>query len=357
MRIRGFLILFPLFLPVLGGCTDLGYYLQAASGHFDLLRQKQDIAELLENPGTDAELKRKLQLLKEVREFASAKMALPESPGYTGYVDLGRPYVTMVVRAAPEFSLESYRWCYWFIGCQEYRGYFNEHEARAYAANMEPGLDISVRPVSAYSTLGWLNGPWIPDFFSDPVLNTFMNRRDPEIVGTLIHEMAHQMVFVEGDTPFNESFAVFVEQEGVLNFYRKRGDIHTEDYLWYLSAQKDRERFRQMILETFQKLENLYQEKLSEDEMRKRKTKQFLTLKRKFAEEKSQFEVLNYEGWFKQDLNNTHILGVRRYHRDTGTFRRLFESEGRKWPSFYRKVQALADETAEKRSEFLQSKR
>ena len=108
---------------------------------------------------------------------------------------------------------------------------------------------------------------------------------------------------------------------------------------------------------SLEKLIKEHDEKLSDDETRKRKTKQFITLKRKFAEEKSQFEVLNYEGWFKQDLNNTHILGVRRYHRDTGTLRRLFESVGRKWQSFYREVQALAEETPEKRSAFLQRKR
>ena len=106
-------------LLLLGGCSDFGFYWQAASGHLDLLSRKQDIQELIQNPGTNPVLSRKLKLVLEVREFAVSRLSLPEKAGYTGYVDLGRPYVTKIVRAAPKLKLEAYQWCYWFIGCQE----------------------------------------------------------------------------------------------------------------------------------------------------------------------------------------------------------------------------------------------
>ncbi len=216
----GYLLLLALGSVIfLSGCSDLGFYWQAASGHFDLLNRKQDIRELLDSPDTSLKLKRKLKLVENVRAFAVSQMELPENEGYTGYVDLGRSYVTMVVTAAPELELKAHKWCYWFVGCQEYRGYFDEGDARLYAEEMEQQqLDVSVGPVTAYSTLGWLNKPWLPNYFSDPVLSTFIHRRDAELIAVLIHEMSHQVVFVNNDTSFNESFAVFVEQEGHGNF-------------------------------------------------------------------------------------------------------------------------------------------
>ena len=203
----------------MSSCSELGFYWQAASGHLELLNHKQDIQELLESPETSAELKRKLKLVESVRTFASGNMGLPDNAAYTAYVDLGRPFVTMVVTAAQPLELKAQQWCYWFVGCQEYRGYFDEADAEAFALEMkEQKLDVSVGGVSAYSTLGWLNKPWLPNYFSDPVLSTFLLKHDAELIATLIHEMAHQIVYVNNDTAFNESFAVFVEQEGLRQF-------------------------------------------------------------------------------------------------------------------------------------------
>ena len=110
-------------LLLLGGCSDFGFYWQAASGHLDLLSRKQDIQELIQNPGTDPELSRKLKLVLEVREFAVSRLSLPEKAGYTGYVDLGRPYVTKIVRAARKLKLEAYQWCYWSVSYTHLRAH------------------------------------------------------------------------------------------------------------------------------------------------------------------------------------------------------------------------------------------
>ena len=84
-------------LTFCGGCSDLGYYWQAASGHLDLLNRKQDIQELIDSPNTGSELKRKLKLVNSVRKFVMKQLAIPENESYSGYVELDRPYVTMVV--------------------------------------------------------------------------------------------------------------------------------------------------------------------------------------------------------------------------------------------------------------------
>ena len=333
----------------MSSCSDLGFYWQAASGHLDLLNRKQDIQELLASPETSTELKRKLKLVESVRTFAVVRMGLPDNAAYTAYVDLGRPYVTMVVTAAPPLELKAHKWCYWFVGCQEYRGYFDETDAEAFALEMkQQKLDVSVGGVSAYSTLGWLNKPWLPNYFSDPVLNTFLLKHDAELIATLIHEMAHQIVYVNNDTAFNESFAVFVEQEGLRQFLDVAENSTfiaakvEKTYQWYLSARKDRRLFRQLVNTTFEKMEIMFAEKFSDTEKLQKKEQLFAELHENYESRKKEFQVLSYDNWFDKKLNNSHLLGVQRYHSQVEKFALLFEEHGQQWPQFFAAVRKLS---------------
>ena len=97
----------------------------------------------------------------------------------------------------------------------------------------------------------------MPNYFSDPVLSTFLLNHDAELIATLIHEMAHQIVYVKNDTAFNESFATFVEQEGLRQFLVEAENTSLikgsaeKTYQWYKSARKDRLLFREMVNKTF----------------------------------------------------------------------------------------------------------
>ena len=344
-------------LTLCSGCSDLSYYWQAASGHLDLLSRKQDIQELIDSPNTATELKRKLKLVKSVRKFAMKQLAIPENDSYSGYVELDRPYVTMVVTAAPKLELKSRKWCYWLIGCQEYRGYFNEEQAKIFAEELNrQELDVSVRKVSAYSTLGWLNKSWMPDYFSDPVLSTFLRRNDMEMIAVLIHEIAHQVVYVRNDTSFNESFAVFVEQEGLRQFLSYADDKAILDkdreklFQWYFKASKDRELFRHLINSTFEEMDELFSSDLANAEKLRRKQQLFDDLRENYKSVKNEFRVLSYDNWFKKDLNNTHLLGVKRYHSKVEKFQKLFDQQGKDWRQFFEKVRELAEESPEDRN-------
>ena len=113
--------------------------------------------------------------------------------------------------ATPELSLSLKTWCFPVMGCVGYRGYFDHAAAEALGAELRAqGLEVSVYGVPAYSTLGKLPGT----FFADPLLNTFIRYPQGELARMVFHELAHQMVYVAGDTTFNESFATAVERLG-----------------------------------------------------------------------------------------------------------------------------------------------
>ena len=79
----------------------------------------------------------------------------------------------------------------------------------------------------------------------------------------------------------------------------------------------------------------------------------FEQLKQRYQQNQSQFKLLNYSRWFAQDLNNSHLLGVKRYHNFVPAFQKLFESAERNWEDFHAKVEELAQLSKEERDKSL----
>lgn len=342
---------------LLMGCGEISYYQQAVEGHFDILDRKVKIDTLLNDPQTSPELARKLTLIQNVRQFAIDRLQLPDVQGYTAYADIEKPHVSTVVTAAHALKLEPYQWCFLFVGCVGYRGYFDPAEAKAYAEELKKeGWDIALGNVRAYSTLKWLNNDFMPDYFKDPILNTFIERSDTAIIRTLLHEMAHQIVFISGDTAFNESFAVFVEQEGLRQYLEQSQKADLQEYQRYLLGIEDRERFLKIIATFYQKFENLYDSPISPEEKLKKKEMLFEAVREAYRRQADEFKAFSYASWFERPLNNAHLLGVRRYNNWVPTFRQIFNEEGRNWPKFFNKIKEIADFSSEERGQYLQSR-
>ena len=160
----------------------------------------------LDDSAAPPSLKSRLELSQRIRDFAVARLHLPDNPSYRRYADLKRRYVVWNVFAAPELSLKAQTSCYPLLGCLDYRGFFSEARARLHAATLQAqGYDTFVGGVAAYSTLGWLD---------DPVLNTVLRRDEAHLVDIIFHELAHQRLYIAGDTTFNESFAMAVARAG-----------------------------------------------------------------------------------------------------------------------------------------------
>jgi predicted aminopeptidase len=185
---------------LLGGCETVGYYTQAIGGQFEISARARPIDMVIGEPGTPADLRAKLALARGIRDYASRELGLPDNGSYRRYADLGRPFVVWNVVAAEEFSTKAVESCFPVVGCVTYRGYFGEAVARAHAEALRAkGFDAQVSGIPAYSTLGW---------FDDPLLSTFIRYPEAEIARIVFHELAHQVVYIKGDTVFNESFAV-----------------------------------------------------------------------------------------------------------------------------------------------------
>ncbi len=315
------------------GCGHFSYYGQAIGGHMEILASSRPITEILNDPQTAPELKKKLELVLHVRDYASRELLLPDNASYRSYTDLGRPYVLWNVFAAPDLSLKPKKWCFIMVGCVAYRGYFSRERAQALADTLRTrGYDVYVAAVSAYSTLGW---------FNDPMLNTMLLRSDAGIAGLVFHELAHQLLYVKGDTAFNESFAVTVEQEGVRRWLESQGA--PEKFAHYRAAEERRREFVALILRYRAMLEHVYRSDLGREEKLAAKARIFRDLRRDYQTlKRGWYGYTGYDHWFAHDLNNAKIVSIGTYHRYVGAFRTLLARKHDDLGAFYRAAQALA---------------
>lgn len=307
--------------------------MQAVHGQFEVLASREPLTEVMADPDTPPALSARLALLQDARGFASEALGLPDNDSYRTYADLGRDYVVWNVIAAPEFSLEPKTWCYLVVGCMAYRGYFSADAAhRKGAALRDAGFDVFVGGVTAYSTLGR---------FDDPILNTMMRSDDLELVSLLFHELAHQRLYVKGDTEFNESFATAVAETGMKRWLRRRGDAAAHER--WRERRERRDALARLVSEAIGDLKRLYAEDLPATDMRHRKRQRFGRL----AADSSDLSGRN--GGFTEGLNNARLVSFSLYRGSVPAFLELLGSCDGELPCFYAEAERLAALPADER--------
>jgi predicted aminopeptidase len=315
------------------GCSSVGYYFQALSGQMELTRKARPIPEVIADPATAPDLKARLGQVVQMREFASRELHLPNNGSYRRYADIGRPYVVWNVFSAPEFSVQPRQWCFPFAGCVSYKGYFKQAGADQLASELRAQhYDVFLVGVPAYSTLGW---------FDDPVLNTFVHYPDAEIARLMFHELAHQLVYVKGDSTFNESFAVTVEREGVNRWLAAHG---TEAQRRSFDQERSRSQaFGELVAKYRSRLAELYAEPLDAETMRGRKQEALAQMRAEYARMKQSWDgFAGYDWWFQQPLNNAQLASVAIYTQLVPAFERILQDDGGDLQRFYAEVERLA---------------
>lgn len=321
-----------LLLLLLAGCTTADYYWQGVRGQMDLLDRAKPIPAILATTD-DPILKRKLERVLSIREYASRELGLPDNPSYRSYSDLGRRFVLWNVFATPELSLEPRQWCFPVVGCVNYRGYFDEAAARAEASMLgAAGDDVYVGGVPAYSTLG---------YFNDPMVSTFVRYPDTEVARLIFHELAHQIAYAKDDTVFNESFAVSVEEEGVRRWLAAQNDPALTAQ--FNTSQRYREGFRTLVAHVRGELVPLYASRASAPEKRAGKLAAFASMRAAYQALKKEWGGFSaYDGWFAQGPNNANLAAVGLYSQKVPEFRALLAAEGGDLVRFYARVKSMA---------------
>lgn len=320
---RSFLLLLS---AVLSGCAHPGpsYLWQAFRGQMALFNQERTLEEVIRDPKTKPELSKKLALIPEIKKFGESQ-GLKPTPNYRGYVQLDRPFVSYLVSASKELEFVPRIWSFPLVGSFTYVGWFSESDAQKFADTIrsEPGWDVDVRGVSAYSTLGW---------FKDPVLSSMISESESglgDLVNVVLHESVHATYYVNGQSTLNESLADFVADELTPLWMAN----HPRELVAYQEQEKRRLERMAGLKGLFDRLDRLYHSGQAEDQIRAEKTKILESAKEQLK--------------LPRLINNATLIQFKTYSDGKPEWASLFGRCGKSWSKFWGKVNRMKAEFEE----------
>src|ERR1041384_4282657 len=295
--------------------ADARYIARAGIEEARLLLRRRAIDKLIADSSTAPALRQRLALVLAARAYAADSLGLAVAKTYTTYVDVGRDTLLLVLSASRKDKLREVTWHYPIVGIVPYKGFFKASRARAEAERLDAqGLDVFLRPSGAFSTLGYL---------SDPLFSTAMSRDTMELVATVIHELAHNTLYVKSQTPFNESFASFVGYRGAEAFFRSRHD--TLDAKRAAARWRDERTLDVFYAELARRLDSAYAEPLSGERLEQVRNTLFGWARDQFRGQVGQsLETYDWR-WFAQaPLNNAVVIAERFYRMNLNLFDEIY---------------------------------
>jgi len=284
---------------------------------------------------SEAEKNRRfVELVQDIRRYAKEELGLNLGKNYTRYVKIDRDYLAAVVSACAADSFTRHEWKYPVVGSLPYKGFFKADDARKERAKLEKkGLDVWVRSVDAFSTLGW---------FRDPLYSYMRDYPPGRLADLLIHESLHATVFIKGQPQFNEELAEFVGSEGARMYTESRFGADSAEYRDMISGEADNKRYVAFIQGLIRELNEAYESERSVEEKLSEKEKIINAAKERFAAEyENIFSGENYRGFSEMPVNNAYLELYRLYYTEDSYIASLFAKSGKTLPEFIAAAKSL----------------
>lgn len=285
-------------LPAL--LTQGCYYLQQGTALLGIYSRAREITDLLQDPQLTPEVRSFLELALRIRRFG-VELGLRDTPNYSAYVELDRQYLASVVSASRPLAFEPHLWWHPFVGSVPYQGYFDPGQALAEKERLEKeGWDVWVRPVRAFSTLGWLR---------DPLFSFMIHFSPGQLAELLLHEQTHATVWIPGQVAFNEALAVVVGRLGARQFLQAAFGPDSPEALAYEEYLRTNQEFLDLFLGLKRSLEELYREDLAPQAMLAEKERRIEAFRQALPE--------SLAAWRRAVINNAVLLTLGTYEDRT----------------------------------------
>ena len=313
------------------------YVLRAGIEEAKILSRRRPIPDVIADPATSPETRRKLELVMQARTFADEALHLDAGESFTTYSWVDSDTLLLVLSAAHKTRFEPHTWWFPIVGRVPYKGFFDFDDAHRAAAELAAdGFDTYVRPSAAFSTLGW---------FNDPLLNTLLRAGDVDLAGTVIHELTHNSIYVPSQVAFNESFASFVGDRGAIAFFCGRDGDGSDTCRRARDSWDDTLLFGGFLSSLVAQLETLYAtEGLATDQVLARREDVFAHGRTQFTETiLPHLKTPNLRGFLQRPLNNATLIGIRLYYQRLDLFERVFFHHGSDLLASIRAIEAAAE--------------
>lgn len=224
------------------------YLLYQAAGQFTVIYKTEPIADFRSTHSLSARELESLAIIDDVKKFSVDSLGYKPTNNYTHLYDDRSHTILWVVTASEPYALTPYTWRFPFLGELSYKGFFKKELATIeYNHLVCQGYDADIRPVSAWSTLGWLN---------DPILLSTLQRNKGSLCNLFFHELFHATYYAPGSAELNENLANFVAHKATCRFLSR----DTSALRIYLAAYEDRETFARFMFRRMQHLQKKYRE-------------------------------------------------------------------------------------------------
>ncbi len=305
----------------LSGCS-IGYIAESAYYQIKLLNNREPIDEVIENPDTSKETKEKLLLAKEVQKYSIETLGLKKSDNYSSFVELGRPYVTYVVSASPKNKLEHHTWWFPIVGSVPYKGYFYPEGAKEEKERLlEDDLDVYVRGVTAYSTLGW---------FNDPLLSSMIQYSNYSLANVIIHENVHATIYISSSAGFNERLATYIGDVGAELYFKSKEGDDSPTLAEVKNKNHDSKVFSKFISGEIKSLKKWYKEREGKEIAEEDRQARFQEIKDNFYRDWfPKMKSKRYEKFKDMKINNARLMQYKLYVSDLTDFEKIYEKLGR----------------------------
>ena len=310
-------------LALAAGCSPI-YVARAGWAQAKILSSRVPLTEVMTDPATDPEVAGKLRFVWDARKFAVEELGFRNAgDSYTSLATLESDTLALVLSAAYPDRLAFRTWWFPLAGRVPYRAYFSESAAvRARDEMAAEGLDTHLRPTAAFSTLGW---------FADPVYSTLLRLDDVGLVETVLHELAHNHLYLPGHGRFNESWATFAGHAAAAEFFctREGGGPDT------VKCRRARDRWAdaRTVSAYLMELESdiravLARDDLPRDERIAERNRLYEQARDRFRDQvQPTLRATTYSVFADEPLNNATLLSRTLYFHRLDDFHRLWQEE------------------------------
>lgn len=306
-------------LAALGALTLSSCYVTNQGFMYLSLRARAvGLDKVLSDSEAPEELKDLVRRAERIRTFAISELGLRDTRNYRSLVRLDSDRLATVVSACDPASFDRYLWNYPVVGALPYKGFFKSEDAEREAARLRAlGLDTLVRPVDAFSTLGYL---------SDPLFSIFAKYDDGELAELIIHELAHATVFAKRAEQFNEEFATFVGRQGARIYIARTYGPSSPELSALDDSRKDAEAFAVYLRETADLLQGVYSSNQTREDKLAAKSEIIDSRAVEFRQSASgTFRQTSYRDFPMEKINNAYLDLYRLYEGDLRLYAEYME--------------------------------
>lgn len=218
-----FRLIFIFLLLFSAGCARLGYLTEQGIEQVKIqwVNDRRNV-DILNDPEVPEKIKHKILLVEEYKKFFYHYFGSKSTAIYTRTTMLENEAVSYLVIASPHTKIEAHEFKFPFVGSFPYIGFFKKKSAKRFAKDLEKdeNLVTYIRPVYAYSTLGYLE---------DRILSSFFEYNDIELAELVFHELFHTIFFIKNEVDLNENLANFYGKELLKEYFKDQNQL--TDYL------------------------------------------------------------------------------------------------------------------------------